>query len=166
MAMRLNNALPTTGALLFATAVLLSLTAGRAFWVWLGESPFGMTGATYVDFFQQLDRRIAVPIAVIGVLGPVLAGASATVCRSNRRRCLLLIAACGLGAISVLVTVLVSVSINEQVATWDPRALPSGYEEVLQQWWNWHIVRLVMSVGAMCAVLLALLSSSAAELRP
>ena len=66
-------------ALLLATAILLALIAGRAFWVWLGESPFGMTGATYVDFFQHLDQRIAFPIAIIGILGPLLAGVSATV---------------------------------------------------------------------------------------
>lgn len=145
--------------LLFVTAVVLSLTAGRAFWVWLGESPFGMAGATYIDFFQHLDKRIAIPIAVIGVLGPVLAGASAAVYRSNRRVAPLMIAACGLGAASVLVTVLVSVPINEQIATWDPRALPPGYEAVLRQWWNWHAVRLVTSMLAMCAAFLALLAS-------
>jgi hypothetical protein len=53
--------------LLFCAAVLLSLTAGRAFWVSLGENPFNMSGATYVEFFQQLDRRIAIPIAVTGI---------------------------------------------------------------------------------------------------
>jgi hypothetical protein len=63
-------------ALLFVTVVLLALTAGRAFWVWLGESPFGIAGATYVDFFQQLDKRIAIPIAIIGILGPLLARGS------------------------------------------------------------------------------------------
>jgi hypothetical protein len=36
--------------LLFFTALLLSLTAGRAFWVWLGENPFNMSGPTYVEF--------------------------------------------------------------------------------------------------------------------
>ena len=39
--------------LLFCAAVLLALTAGRAFWVSLGENPFNMSGATYVEFFQQ-----------------------------------------------------------------------------------------------------------------
>jgi hypothetical protein len=145
--------------LLFGAAVLLALTAGRAFWVWVGESPFGMSGATYVDFFQTLDGRIAIPIAVIGILGPVVAGAGAAVCRANRRVFFALIVASGLGAISVLVTVLVSVPLNEQLSTWDPTALPPGYEEVLRQWWNWHYLRLVTSVGAMCAAFLALLAA-------
>jgi uncharacterized membrane protein len=145
-------------ALLFSTAVLLALTAGRAFWVWLGESPFGMPAATYVDFFQQLDNRIAIPIGVIGVLGPGLAGLSAVVCRANRRTFLLLIAASGFGVATVLVTVLVNVPINEQIATWNPRALPPGYENVLTVWWNWHIVRLFTSLAAMCSAFSALLA--------
>ena len=143
--------------------MFVALTAGRAFWVWLGESPFGVAGATYVDFFQQLDRRIAIPIAVIGTLGPVLAGASAALCRSNRRTFLCLLAACGLGVASALVTVLVNVPINEEIASWNPGALPVGYEEVLRRWWSWHIVRLVTSVGAMCAVFLALLARGEAS---
>jgi hypothetical protein len=62
---------------LFFAALLLALTAGRAFWVWPGENPFNMSGATYVEFFQQLDRRIAIPIAITGVGGTLLAGISA-----------------------------------------------------------------------------------------
>ena len=54
--------------------MLLALTAGRAFWVTLGENPFSMSGATYVEFFQQLDRRIAIPIAITGIGGTLLAG--------------------------------------------------------------------------------------------
>src|SRR4051812_36348503 len=65
------------GVLLFFTALLLSLTAGRAFWIWLGENPFNMSGATYVEFFQQLDQRVAVPIAGTGIGGTLLAGLSA-----------------------------------------------------------------------------------------
>jgi uncharacterized membrane protein len=145
-------------ALLFVTAVLLALTAGRAFWVWLGESPFGIAGATYIDFFQLLDRRIAIPIAVMGILGPMLAGICAVLYRANRRMSLFLATAFGLGAVSALVTVLVNVPINEQIAGWNPAAPPSGYEDILRRWWNWHIARMITSVGAMCSLFVALLA--------
>ncbi len=71
--------------LLFFTALLLALTAGRAFWVWLGENPFNMSGATYVEFFQQLDKGIAIPIAITGIGGTLLAGISAGAWRNDRR---------------------------------------------------------------------------------
>jgi uncharacterized membrane protein len=70
-----------------------------------------------------------------------------------------LVTAFGFGAVGVLVTVLVNVPINEQIAGWNPAALPSGYEDVLRVWWNWHIVRLITSVSAMCSVFVALLAS-------
>jgi len=147
------------GTLLLTTAILLALVAGRAFWVWLGESPFGITGATYVDFFQHLDQRIAFPIAMIGILGPLLAGVSAALSRGDRPVFYFLVAACVLGVIGVLVTVAINAPINEQIADWKPAALPAGYEDVLQTWWTWHIVRMIADVAAMCAAFLALLAA-------
>jgi hypothetical protein len=145
-------------SLLFCAAVLLALTAGRAFWVTLGENPFSMSGATYVEFFQQLDRRIALPIAVTGIGGMVLAGLSAMTHRADRNAFYLLLAACGFGLIGSLVTIVVNVPINEQVATWNPAALPSGYEVFLRRWWEWHQVRLVAMFMAMCLVFAAMLT--------
>jgi uncharacterized membrane protein len=144
--------------LLFCTALLLSLTAGRAFWVTLGENPFAMSGATYVEFFQQLDRRIAVPIAVTGIGGTLLAGLTAVMFRSNRRVFFLLIAACALALVGSLVTAFVNVPINLRVATWNPAALPSDYQDYLRAWWQWHQVRLVAMFAAMCLVFAAMLS--------
>lgn len=81
---------------LFLTALFLSLTAGRAFWVSLGENPFNMSGSTYVEFFQQLDQRIAIPIAITGIGGTFLAGIAAAVYRAHRRVRYLLLLAFGL----------------------------------------------------------------------
>ena len=63
--------------LLFGAAVLVALTAGRAFWVSLGENPFDVPGATYVDYFQRVDGRIAIPIAVTGLGGTLITGLAA-----------------------------------------------------------------------------------------
>jgi uncharacterized membrane protein len=144
--------------LLFFAAVLLALTAGRAFWVSLGENPFNMSAATYVEFFQQLDRRIAIPIAVTGIGGTLLAGLSALAHKSDRKTFSLLLAACGFGLIGSLVTIFVNVPINERVATWNPAALPAGYEVFLRRWWEWHQVRLVAMFCGMCLVFVAMLT--------
>ena len=144
--------------LLFFTALLLSLTAGRAFWVWLGENPFNMSGSTYVEFFQQLDKRIAIPIAVTGVGGTLLAGISAAACRNDRRARFLLGAACVLGVIGSLVTLVFNVPVNERLATWNPSALPPDYQDYLRQWWQWHHVRLVAMSVATCLVFVAMLT--------
>ena len=94
---------------LFVTSVLLALTAGRAFWVSLGENPFSMSGRTYVEFFQQLDQRIAIPIAITGVGGTLFAGISAVLYRNERTSFYLLLMACGLALVASLVTIVFSV---------------------------------------------------------
>jgi uncharacterized membrane protein len=146
--------------LLFCTAVLLALTAGRAFWVSLGENPFNMSGGAYVEFFQQLDRAIAIPIAVTGIGGTLLAGLAAMAHKADRKTFRLLLAACGFGLVGSLVTIFVNVPINERVATWNPAALPTGYEEFLRRWWEWHQVRLVAMFTGMCLVFAAMLIRS------
>ena len=108
-------------AVLFLATLLLALTAGRAFWIWLGENPFDMSGQTYVEFFQQLDKRIAVPIAVTGVGGTILAGLSAALHRTDRRAFYLLSLACAFALVGDLVTILVNVPINNELATWNRR---------------------------------------------
>jgi hypothetical protein len=146
----------TRKVLLFLTALLLSLTAGRAFWVTLGENPFDMSGRTYVEFFQQLDPRIAVPIAITGIGGTLLAGASAAFARREPAFRLLL-SACILAAFGSLVTIFVNVPVNNRLATWNPAALPPGYEEYLRRWWEWHQVRMVAMLAATCCVFIAML---------
>jgi uncharacterized membrane protein len=115
-------------------------------------NPFNMSAATYVEFFQQLDKRIAIPIAITGIGGTLLAGISASAFRSDRRVFRLLIAACAMAAVGSLVTIFVNVPINQRVATWNPEALPPDYRDYLLQWWQWHHVRLVAMFGAMCLV--------------
>lgn len=143
--------------LLFVTALLLALTAGRAFWVWLGENPFNMSGQTYVEFFQQLDKRIVVPIGVTGIGGTLLAGISAILYRSHRPTFCLLLLACGLAVIGDLVTIFVNIPINNRLATWNTAALPPDYQIYLRQWWQWHHVRLVAMFTGMCLVFAAML---------
>jgi len=142
---------------LFFAAVLLALTAGRAFWVSLGENPFDMSGRTYVEFFQQLDQRIAIPIAITGVGGTILAGISAALYRNQRTSFYLLLTACGLALTASIVTIVFSVPINNRLATWNPAALPPDYQQFLHSWWQWHQVRLVTMFGAMCLVFVAML---------
>jgi uncharacterized membrane protein len=145
-------------ALLFVAALLIALTAGRAFWVWLGEDPFAMSSSAYVEFFQQVDRNIAAPIAVTGAGGALLAGLCAFAFRRSRARLGLLAAAFVLGVAASAITVIVNVPINATIATWDPEALPSGYEELLRRWWEWHEVRLATLFLATCAVFAAMLA--------
>jgi uncharacterized membrane protein len=114
-----------------------------------------MSGPTYVEFFQQLDQRIA--IAITGVGGTLFVGISAALYRNVRTSFYLLLTACALAVIASVVTIVVSLPINERLATWNPAALPPGYEQYLHSWWQWHQVRLVTMGGATCLVFAAML---------
>ena len=144
-------------ALLFGAALAISLTAGRAFWGWMGENPVDMSSRTYVEFFQQLDRHIALPIAITGMGGPLLAAAAALAHRGQRRVVVWLSTAAVLGVVASVVTVTVHVPINQLLATWDPASLPAGYEEHLRRWWTWHQVRFAAVFLGMCSVFGAML---------
>src|ERR1051325_5351168 len=120
--------------LLFLTALLLALTAGRAFWVWIGENPFNMSGQTYVEFFQQLDPRIVVPIGITGIGGTMLAGIFAALYRDDRATFYLLVVACGLAVIGDIVTIFFNIPINNRLAAWNPSALPPDYRTYLREW--------------------------------
>jgi uncharacterized membrane protein len=143
--------------ILFFTAVLLALTAGRAFWVWLGENPANLSGRTYVEFFQALDRGVAIPIAVTGIGGTLLAFTSAILFRRERPALYFLLGACGLGLLASLVTISVHLPINARIATWNPAALPPDYREFLDRWWRWQYVRLVAMLAAMSLVFATML---------
>jgi uncharacterized membrane protein len=142
---------------LFFTMVLVALTAGRAFWAWLGENPADLSGATYVEFFQALDRKIAIPIAVTGIGATLLAGISAVLFRRERLVRNLLLATCACCLVASLVTILVNVPINLQIATWNPAALPDNYRDFLNRWWRWHQVRFVALVTGMSFLFAAVL---------
>jgi uncharacterized membrane protein len=118
-----------------------------------------MSASTYVEFFQQLDQRIAIPIAVTGIGGTLLAGAAAVLFRRERKVFWLLSGAFGFALAASLVTAFVNVPINLQVAAWNPDALPSGYEPLLRRWWQWHHVRLVGMFAAACLLYIAMLST-------
>jgi hypothetical protein len=64
--------------------IAAALPAGRAVWTWLGENPNNVSGAAFVEFFQALDRGVAVPMAFAGFSSVVLTATSAFLCRSDR----------------------------------------------------------------------------------
>jgi uncharacterized membrane protein len=86
-----------------------------------------------------------------------MAGVSAMAHKADRKIFYLLLAACSLGVVGSLVTILINVPINERIATWDPTALPQGYQELRRSWWEWHQVRLVAMFTGMCLIFAAML---------
>jgi len=142
---------------LFLALFLVSLTAGRAFWVVMGENPLKLSAATYIEFFQKLDKGAAVPIAITGIGGALFAGISAFLHRQDRVVFGFLLLACVLTAISCLVTISVNVPINNQIATFNPASPPDNYLQLVTRWWHWHQVRCATLMPSMVLLCVAAL---------
>jgi hypothetical protein len=98
------------------TMSLVALTAGRAFWTWLGENPAHIAGPAYVEFFQALLRAIHVPIAITGIGSLLFVGAAAMLERRDPTVLYLLLVAGALVLVANVVTVTVNVPINRRIA--------------------------------------------------
>jgi uncharacterized membrane protein len=154
-------------AALFVTSAVTALVTGRAFWAWLGENPAHFPGAAFVEFYQVLNRMITFPIAMMGGTGIVLAGISAFLFRRDRPVFICLLASAALSLLAAIITIIVHLPINEQLASWDPSALAPSYREALERWRAWNAVRLIVLFAAMSAAFGAmLLSGSNHEEKP
>ena len=47
-----------------------------------------------------------------------------------------------------IVTRFVNQPINDQIATWTSSTMPSDWTALRNRWWNWHLARLVATLGA------------------
>jgi uncharacterized membrane protein len=141
--------------ILFFALVLVALLAGRAFWVWIAENPIDIPEATYVAFFQALDRAIENPIRFVAAGALVLSGISAILARHDRPVFYLWLATFSCVLASSLITILVHVPINHQLAGFSPAALPPCWPELRDRWWEWHKLRMLALVAGMSFAFLA-----------
>ena len=142
---------------LFFTILMVALTAGRAFWVWVAESPSALSMTTYVESFQATNRAIALPIAITGSLGFLLAIVAVALSWRDWPTVYLLGAAVPLLAASVLITTLINIPINDQIATWHASTPPANWMQIRDRWWSWHIIRATALLAGFVLVLLGAL---------
>jgi uncharacterized membrane protein len=142
-------------AILFLTMLMVALLAGRAFWAGVVDNQANFSAVTYVAYFQQVNRDIESPIRVIGNAAILLTLASAVLSWRDRPVFYMLLGAFGCVLASLLVTVLVHLPINNQIAGFDPVALPANWPDLRDRWWGFHKVRLVILLAGMSLVFLA-----------
>jgi uncharacterized membrane protein len=142
---------------LFFTLMLVSLLAGRAFWAWVGENPAKYSDATYISFYQRLNKAIETPIAAIGTAAAIFALASALLNLHDRGTLYLFLGVFVCVLVSTTITLRVNVPINEQVATFNPARLPGNWPELRDHWWHWHLVRTAVLLTGMSLSFIATL---------
>lgn len=138
---------------LFVAVLTVSLTAGRAFWVWIGENPSHRSTTTFIESFQATNRVIAVPIAITGNLGFVSVLAAAALSWHDRPSLYFLGTAAPLLAASVLITLMINVPINDRIMTWNASSPPADWKQFRDRWWTWHVIRAAALLAALVLLL-------------
>jgi uncharacterized membrane protein len=141
----------------FADLLLGGLLAGALFCAWLMLQPAGLDAATYIIQQQNAIRALNQAMPVLGGLTIVATLAAAFAARDDRTRVLLLLAAAGCLVLAGLVTRFLNQPINAIVMTWDANAPPADWTQLRDEWWRWHLVRVICAVSALSLMIAATL---------
>ena len=142
----------------FVDLLLVALLAGAIFGIWIGFNPAGLSPGTYVEQQQHAILALNTFMPLLGAVCIVLTVALAVLTKGDRGTRYLLIATAVCLLIAGVVTRFENQPINSIVMTWSPQAPPPNWTELRDTWWQWHIVRTVAGIAALCLLILAVLS--------
>jgi uncharacterized membrane protein len=128
--------------------LLVGLVAGSMFGIWRGYDVTAFTPATFVEVHQGAVRGLNILLPVMAAAALALTLLLAVLGR-NRPAALGLYLAAALAIIAGgIITRFFNQPINEQIMGWTPAAIPADWTTLRDSWWNWHLVRLVATLGA------------------
>ena len=141
----------------FIDLLLVALLVGTMFGIWAGFDPAELSASTYVEQQQRTIRALNTLMPLLGAVCIVLTIVLAVLTKDSPRARYLLVATIVCLLIAGIVTRLKNQPINSLVMTWDFQAPPANWREFRDQWWQWHIVRTVAGIAALCLLILAVL---------
>jgi uncharacterized membrane protein len=139
----------------FANLMVVALMAGTVFGIWLGYDPASLSPGTYIEQQQEAIRALNVKMTVLGAIAILLTVSSAVLARADRRALYLLAAAVACLLVAALVTRFANQPINAIVMTWNAHTPPADWMNLRDEWWKWHIVRMLAMIGGLSLILLA-----------
>ena len=150
----------TSTIIRFFDLLLLGLLAGTMFGIWVGFNPDGLSAATYIEQQQHAIRALNTLMPLLGAVCIVLTVALLVSMKGivGRAR-YLLVATLVCLLIAGIVTRFENQPINGLVMTWNAQAPPANWTALRDQWWQWHVVRTVAGIAALCSLILGVLFS-------
>jgi uncharacterized membrane protein len=143
----------------FVLLVLMALLVGSMFGILIGYNPASLSASAYVEQHQNAVRSLNTLFPVMGAICIVLTAVLAARSGANRRVRYLLLAAVLLMLVAALVTRFGNQPINAIIMTWNTQVQPANWEQLRDQWWQWHVVRTIAAILAFSFVVLAVLST-------
>ena len=141
----------------FMALLLVALLVGALFGILIGFNPADLSPGAYVEQQQHTIRALNTFMPLLGAVCIVLTIILAILCKEDRAARYLLLAAAACLIVAGVVTRFGNQPINSVVMTWAPQTPPSNWAELRDQWWQWHIVRTVSGIAALCLLIWAVL---------
>jgi uncharacterized membrane protein len=149
----------TANLIRFVLLVLLALLVGTMFGIWVGYNPAALTATAYVEQQQNAVRALNTLLPVMGAVCILLTVSLAVASKSDAPSRYLLVAAAILLLVAGLVTRFGNQPINAIVIMWDAQAPGENWEQLRDEWWNWHVVRSIAGIAALSLTVLSVLAS-------
>jgi len=141
----------------FADVLLAALLVGAMFGMWLILNPAGLAAGGYVTVQQQAIRTLNLAMPMLGVITILLTILAAVLGRDDSIRLGLLVGTVACFVASGLITRFLNQPINAVVITWRPDAPPANWTAVRDEWWRWHLIRLLTGLGGLSLLIAAML---------
>jgi uncharacterized membrane protein len=137
--------------------LLVSFVVGTMFGIWFGLNPNQMSYSVYLEQQQQLIRSLNVKLPLLALVGIILTIFSVFLSRGDRNMQIFLIVAVILLIFAGIVTRFLNQPINAKVMTWVAESPPSDWMKLRDDWWKWHIVRMIAGIVGLGFLIFGLL---------
>lgn len=141
----------------FANLLLAALAVGAMFGVWLFFNPAGLDANFYVALHQQGIRTMNRAMPALGAATILVTVIAAVLGRDDSTRVRLLIAAVICFVAVGLITRFLNQPINAIVKTWSSNSPPANWARLRDEWWRWHLIRLVTGLGGLSMLIASML---------
>ena len=141
----------------FADVLLAALLVGAMFGMWLVLNPAGLTAGEYITVQQQGIRTLNQTMPMLGAATILLTILATVLERNDRTRFILLVGTVVCLVAAGLITRFLNQPINAVVSTWHTDAPPANWMGVRDEWWRWHLIRLLAGLGGLSLLIAAML---------
>ncbi len=146
--------------------MIVALLAGTVFGVWRGYDPAGYSPAAFLEIHQGAVRGLNTLLPAMGAAAILLTGVLAWSARGTPLPFRFYLVAMVAMIAAGLVTRFGNQPINATVMTWTAGAMPSGWEELRDTWWRWHMIRVGVTTAALAVLVAAVMADVAGRSAP
>ena len=141
----------------FADMFLAALLVGGMFGLWLVLNPAGLAADVYITLQQQGIRTLNRTMPILGAATILLTILAAVLGRHDSTRLGLFVGTVVCFVASGLITRFLNQPINAIVITWRPDAPPATWTGLRDEWWRWHLIRLLAGLGGLSLLIATML---------